>query len=368
MQPIPIGQVLLRLDPAADAAAITGQVSAVALDGRGNLWLGAAPLDGIRRLVPKAASGQSTWRGASAERPTWGDQSPLALAAMFDLPDPGEPMDLTGMARAGDLLWFVGSHASERLSPDPQLTDAQNLHRLTWAEPIHRRACLGHARIKGDRLPQPDELALLPVEDGGNALTRALAQDPHLAAYFAPGPIPMAEHGLSLAGLACGAGRLWIGLSAPVLGGFAVVLEVEPWVEGPGVLGLEPIGPNGRPYRKHLIQLDGRGVQALRWCGDSLLILAGPSASADPSAQPGIYQLRGALTLDADSLTLADDPRMGLIQALAAGSSPGQWPRAMELYDGLGQPGVMVVSGRPQSSIWGAPDGVVADVYALKGV
>jgi hypothetical protein len=368
MQPIPIGQVLLRLDPAADAATITAQVSAVALDGRGNLWLGAAPLDGIRRLVPTAASGQPSWRGVSTERPTWGDQSALALATLFDLPDPGEPMDLTGMARAGDLLWFVGSHASERLSPDPQLTEAQNLRRLTWAEPIHRRACLGRARITGERLPEPDELALLPVEDGGNALTRALAQDPHLGAYFAPGPIPMAEHGLSLAGLACGAGRLWIGLSGPVLGGFAVVLEVEPWAEGAGVIGLEPIGPDGRPYRKHLIQLDGRGVQALRWRGDSLLILAGPGADADAASQAGIYQLRGALTLEADSLTLADDPRLGLLHALPAGSAPGQWPRAMELYDGLGQPGVMVVSAKPQSSGWGAPEGVVADVYALKGL
>jgi len=367
MQPIPIGQVQLRFGQAVDAASIPGQVSAIALDGGGHLWFGAAPLDGLLRLLPTAAGDQTVKRGASSARPGWTDPSALNLATMLDLPNPGESMDLTGLACVGELLWFIGSHAGARLRPDPALSDAQNLERLTWVEPIHRRACLGCAQVRADRLPEPRDLALLPIEDGSNALTRALAKDPHLAAYFAPGPIPMAENGLELAGLGCRAGRLWIGFSGPVLGGFAVVLEVEPRVESPCVLRLEPIGLEGRPYRKYLVDLGGRGVQGLRWQGDSLLILAGPvtDPAADPAAgQPGLYRLRGAAQLSADSLTLADDPRLTLLQPLT-GSLQGDRPRAMERYDGLGRPGVMVVSSALHTSRWGAADGVSAEVFPL---
>ena len=367
MQSTPIGQVWLRLDPVTDAA--TAPVSAIALDGGGNLWFGAAALDGIRRLVPQAFNAVPTAGEASPQRPVWGQPQALDLAAMFELPDPGEPMDLTGMDRAGDLLWFVGSHRGTRLDLDPELGDAQNLTRLTRMEPIHRRACLGSARIEAEGLPEPRDLALLPIGDGGNALTRALYADPHLGPYFAPGPNPTtqaAPHpwvGLGLAGLACRAGRLWIGLSGPVLGGFAVLLEVEPQEERRCVLGLHPIGVDGRPYRKHLVFLHGRGVQALRWQGDTLLILA--AAGADGGGQPGIYALREAAKLGADSLTLADAPRLRLLLPLGDAAKPGNRPFTMELYDRLGQPGVMIVPGNPQSTGSGSPAGVVAEVYAL---
>lgn len=374
MQPIPIGQVLLRFQSAADADAIRDQVSAITLDADGNLWLGATPLDGIRRLTPTPINDQKAGakpsRSKTQPRPTWGDESAVNLAEMFDLPDPGEPTDLAGMARSADRLWFIGSHAGARVSPNPALSDADNLRRLTWVEPIPRRACLGSARIKADRLPEPQDLSLLPIEDGGNVLTRALAADPHLGPYFAPGPIPLAENGLGLAGLACRVGRLWIGLSAPVLGGFAVVLEVEPREASPCVLGLKQIGPGGRPYRKHLVDLKGRGVQDLRWKGDTLLILSGSGAAstADPAAgQPGIYQLREATRLGDDSLTLADDPRLALLQPLVV-CADGDVPQAMELYDGFGQSGVLIAYSSPSYARRVGSDGVLADVFPLTGV
>ncbi|HYN77756.1 MAG TPA: DUF3616 domain-containing protein [Lamprocystis sp. (in: g-proteobacteria)] len=371
MQSTPIGQVLLRLDPATDAAA--GPVSAIALDGGGTLWLGAAALDGIRRLVPQGSGAAPAAGNAVPEGSIWGQPRAVDLGAMFELPDPGDPMDLTGMACAGDRLWFVGSHRGRRLDLDPALSDAQNLNRLSRVEPIHRRACLGHARITATGLPQPRDLALLPIGDGGNHLTRALVTDPHLGPSFTPRLGPLAGDarnacdGPGLAGLAYNAGRLWIGLSAPVLGGFAVLLEIEPREQRRCILGLQPIGVDGRPYRKHLVQINGLGVQALRWHGDSLLILAGGGADG-AAGEPGIYELREASKLRSDSLTLADDPRLGLLLPLAEESTPGGGcPRAMELYDGLGQPGVMVVPGDPGPTGRGAPAGVVADIYALNG-
>ena len=368
MQSTPIGQVLFRLEPATDAA--TAPVSAIALDNGGNLWLGAAALDGIRRLDPQVSGAASATGDAAPARPVWGQSQAVDLGAMFELPDPGDPMDLTGMDHAGDRLWFIGSHRGTRLDLDPELSDAQNLSRLSRVEPIQRRACLGNARITAAGLPQPRDLALLPIGDGGNDLTRALFSDPHLAPSFAPKHGSTVEGGLSgcgvpgLAGLAYNAGRLWIGLSAPVLGGFAVLLEIEPREERRCILGLQPIGVDGRPYRKHLVFLDGLGVQALRWQGDSLLILAGAGAEG-AAGQPGIYQLREAAKLGADSLTLADDARLTLLLPLADPSMHRNRPLTMELYDGLGQPGVMVVPGNPQPTASGSPAGMVADVFPL---
>ena len=276
------------------------------------------------------------------------------------------------MDHAGDRLWFIGSHRGRRLDLDPELSDAQNLSRLSRVEPIQRRACLGHARITAEGLPQPRDLALLPIGDGGNDLTRALLTDPHLGPSFAPRLGSMAVDALNgcegpgLAGLAYNAGRLWIGLSAPVLGGFAVLLEIEPREERRCILGLQPIGVDRRPYRKHLVHLNGLGVQALRWQGDSLLILAGVGAEG-AAGQSGIYQLRDAAKLGADSLTLADDARLTLRLPLADPSTPGNRPLTMELYDGLGQPGVMVVPGTPPTTGSGSP-GVVAEVYVLNAV
>jgi hypothetical protein len=358
MQPIPIGQVLLRFDRSA-AAAAPDQVAAIALDDAGDLWLGAVRWDAILRLTPEAAGGAS-------KRTTWASQAAVEVAAMLDLPDPGDPLDLTGMACTADHLWFIGSHAGTRRLPDPELSDAENLERLRYVEPIHRRALIGRARLKAGRLPEPADLAVLPIGEGGNDLTRVLATDPHLGTRFTPGPVPMAENGLGLAGLACRAGRLWIGLSAPVMGGYAVVLELEPYEERPGVIGLESIGLDGRPYRKHLIDLNGRGVHALRWHNDALLILAGPGPCPSVTAgPPGVYRLREAARLSTDSLIGADDARLTLMLPLAAPASPTECTRAIEVYDGLGKPGLMVVSGKPQARSWGSLEGVSADVYAL---
>lgn len=294
---------------------------------------------------------------------------------MFELPNPGETpnqtMDLTGLDRSGDRLWFIGSQAGTRLSPDPDLSEAENLRRLTRMAPIARRACLGSVRLQGERLPEPQDLALLPIQEdgqeGGNDLLRALAKDPHLGPCAAPGGMATADHGLTVAGLAARSGRVWVGLSGSVLGGFAVLLELEPHELRRCILDLNPIGLGGRPYRKHLIDLKGLGVRALRWRGDDLLILSGPppcQPSHRAAGQPGIYQVRGAISLGDDSLTLAGDPRLELIQPLAA-APEGESPATMELYDGLGQPGVMVAYRNPLTARRVAPDGVLADVFTL---
>jgi hypothetical protein len=61
-------------------------------------------------------------------------------------------------------------------------------------------------------------------------------------------------------GLTVAGERLFLGLRGPVLRGWAVVLEVEPAETGdPSLLKLKKIGPDGRRYRKHFLDLAGWG-------------------------------------------------------------------------------------------------------------
>ena len=72
-------------------------------------------------------------------------------------------------------------------------------------------------------------------------------------------------------------------MRGPVLRGWTVILEVEPnAVDGdPSTLQLKKIGPGGRRYRKHFLQLGGLGIRDLCRDGPDLLILAGPTMDLD---------------------------------------------------------------------------------------
>ena len=75
------------------------------------------------------------------------------------------------------------------------------------------------------------------------------------------------------------------------------MLEVQPVrAEPPGahanLLTLAPIGPGGRLYRRHFLDLAGNGVRDLCWEGGDLLILAGPTMALD--APPQIFRWRKA--------------------------------------------------------------------------
>jgi len=67
------------------------------------------------------------------------------------------------------------------------------------------------------------------------------------------------------------------------LRGWAIILEVVPEEDkdDSAKLKLKSIGSNGRPYRKHFLQLGGLGVRDLCVQGDDLLILAGPAMVLD---------------------------------------------------------------------------------------
>jgi hypothetical protein len=65
------------------------------------------------------------------------------------------------------------------------------------------------------------------------------------------------------------------------LRGIAVVLEIAVEDDGAGGLALQPVGPDGRTWRKHFLDLGGNGIRDLHRAGEDVLILAGPTAAID---------------------------------------------------------------------------------------
>jgi Protein of unknown function (DUF3616) len=246
----------------------------------------------------------------------------IDLSRWFDLPKPpsGDPskkvkeIDLEGIDVGTDLagervLWLIGSHSHKRGKAAPNETVAENLEKLGKVEPDDNRQLLGYLPLGKDEEkpriavdgPKPGEARAAQLH--GNASTSdlltALAGDPLFSRFCGAGSaIPGKDNGVDIEGLACApGGRLLVGLRGPVLRGIAVVLEVQPVrAEPPGahadLLTLAPIGPGGRLYRRHFLDLAGNGVRDLCWDGGDLLILAGPTMSLD--APPQIFRWREA--------------------------------------------------------------------------
>jgi hypothetical protein len=331
-------------------------LSAVALDADNNLWVASDEKAGVERLRP-------------ADRGVFADHQFFDLVNAFDLaaPDDAGEIDIEGMDVEGKALWVTGSHTSTRKKPKGK-ADREDLVRLSKVIRKPNRYVLGRIPLPGGA---PDGTAArLPFTEYGNALTEALRADPHLGPFLSvPGPdgnsiqLASKENGFDIEGLAVRGDRVFLGLRGPVLSGWAALLiEIEPKDAGNGALALEPIGRGGRPYRKHLVDLDGMGVRDLCWSENDLLILGGPTL--DLTGLQTLWRLRDAAGLDDDTITDGDDgdltPLFDLPMVRGADKAEG-----IAVYKGLGEPGVMIVYDAPSSGR--KPDGetLLGDVFRL---
>jgi len=161
----------------------------------------------------------------------------------------GDEADLEGVARIGDVVWWIGSHD----------------------------------RGKGTT-PRPARQRLAPVRLGDETITAAgsLRTDllSRLAAHEALAPVLAATEGhtskhpdgLSIEGLAASDDGLWIGFRAPLRHGHALVVPVR------DPAGAAEVGP---PV---WLDLSGRGVRAMERVGDALYLVAGPVDGGGPFA------------------------------------------------------------------------------------
>ena len=221
---------------------------------------------------------------------SFGDHRQFVLDELVDLPAGGDgEMDIEGLCADDGFLWIVGSHSRKRSKPKRDENDrTEALQKMEEIEREPNRYFLGRiplveealglftpARSNGGR-----QAAWLKLGKRRSALERWLAGDLHLGPFLS---IPSKENGFDVEGLAVRGSRVWLGLRGPVLRGHAVVLDLELKQKAPDRLKGRRVD-GGRRYRKHLLDTRGLGIRDMRFDGDDLLLLVGPTMSLEGPA------------------------------------------------------------------------------------
>lgn len=264
----------------AEGGLVHTNLSGAAFSGPDWLWVAGDEACAVDRLRRLPAVGE--------ERLRFGEPTEFPLADLLDLPGaPDDEADLEGMALADGWLWVVGSHGWKRKNARPGRSDADNAKRLAKLSLDGNRRLLACLPVETDAQGRP--VLSRRAADGRvarrldgdarhNALTRLLADDPHLGPYMA---IPGKDNGFDIEGLALQGSRLLMGLRGPVLRGWSLLLEIAVEPKGDSGLKLAPLDASGLKLRKHFLPLEGLGVRDLLWTGEDLRILAGPTMVLD---------------------------------------------------------------------------------------
>ena len=262
-------------------------------------------------------------RGGGGE-PGYGGHTRFALGDYLRLPEPPreckiDEVDVEGLDYGGGYLWLVGSHSFKRKAPRKEESTEGNAGRLAKVSAGGNRFLLARIPVvkSGGTYTLEKEAgddgerrtaAQLRGDGKGNDLTRALRKDEHLGSFLAA-RIPGKDNGFDVEGLAAAGERVFVGLRGPVLRGWAAILELALEEEGrdASTLKLRKIGPGGRRYRKHFLDLGGLGIRDLCAQGADLLILAGPSMDLDGPA--AVFRWEGGAQAAGESLVFAETVR-----------------------------------------------------------
>jgi hypothetical protein len=224
--------------------AIRLELSALSFHGR-SLWLSNDELATVERLLLQDDS-------------SFGEHRFFALADMLDLPEGAEGrMDIEGLEvdPAGPWLWVVGSHSLTRAKASPGKHDAgECFARLTEIRRERNRHFLGRIPLVAVDERGTFELREQAPATNGSCGRRAaclgsdvsldavLAGDPHIAPFMA---VPAKENGFDVEGVVARGERVLVGLRGPVLGRWAVLIELMFEETGPGRLEPKPLGDAG---------------------------------------------------------------------------------------------------------------------------
>lgn len=261
------------LDDADEDKRRIDNVSAAAFDGR-HLWTAADEGISFQRLTRRDARFEAA--------------RSFDLADYFDgYPPEGEDeADLEGLAFNEGRLWMTGSHALVRKKPDKQKTE-----KLLGKRPSKRelaRTLLGFVEIDEHGEPKAGSGRALPAGDAAGSLIAELARDWEELERAIKRPAK--ENGLDVEGIAAQGNRVFLGLRGPVIGPYAIVLEIEVEIAGTGLGIARGEGPACRP---HLIDTGGLGVRDLAMHGNGLIVLAGPTLDMEGPFE--IYLARSPL-------------------------------------------------------------------------
>lgn len=353
--PFLLNRVLLQFQPR--SADIIHQLSAIATTPDGNLWLGSDELNTIERLT-------------LVEPTVYGNHQSFAVGKYLPLRGEDE-IDVEGMDYANGYLWFTGSHSPKRKQPKGKNSD-KDIERLAEVSIELNRYLIARIPVQDGELvkscPHPKKsdrtltAACLQTTENGNLLMEALKRDRHLGAYLA-NALPSKENGFDIEGLAIRHHRLFLGLRGPVLRGWAVILEVEMEESDPETLTLKPIGKDKQLYKKHFLELNGLGIREIVFCGDDLIILAGPTMELEGEMR--LFRLKHLLKQEGDSLTSQASGNLRVLFDLpfTIGHDHAEGlaiARCFNQVDGL-----MVVYDSPNPVRAIQPDAILADIFQL---
>jgi hypothetical protein len=344
-----------------DAARATGthtNLSAVRSDGPA-LWVAGDETATIERLVADDP----------VEPRRYADQTSFRLADLVELPgaDADQEADIEGLARHGHFLWAIGSHSLRRRRIKARHSGDAALRRLTKITGQANRQLLARIPVRDvDGLPTlVRELDVAGTThraasfgSHGSNLRDILAGDEHLAPFV---PIPGKDNGLDVEGIAVAGERVYLGLRGPVLRGWAVVLELRPDVgpDAPDGLVLRPF-EGGRPYRTHVLRMDGLGVRDLCPHGQDLLVLAGPTMDLDGPVH--VFRWHGALAADTPQVVRDDMLTRELDLPYQAGADHAE---GIGLIGPPGEERLLVVYDSPSPARMSSDGCVTADIVVL---
>jgi hypothetical protein len=285
----------------------------VAVFANNYLWVASDETTSIERL--------STKDGAIFD-----DHKTFPLGDLIKLPAVGtgfdQEIDIEGMAYDGNYLWIVGSHSIKRknLKKEDTGSTEKKIKKLTKLESDGNRYLLARIPLienekSGEIEPRKSSpeatprlfAAQLAGDTRSNDLTNALKDTDNREDHNHIGPflsIPSKDNGFDIEGLAIAGDKIFIGLRGPVLRGWAIILEVSV-SESDSALTLKQIGPDSQLYKKHFLQLEGKGIREMSVLGSDLLILAGPSMDMDGPVS--VFRWRDAVNASSESLIWKED-------------------------------------------------------------
>ncbi|MCT7964329.1 DUF3616 domain-containing protein [Laspinema sp. D1] len=351
-----LSRILLKFDP--ETQERVGDLSAVTFTPDGSLWVGSDELLTLERL-------------SLIEPYVYGNHEPFEIGEFIELFNNEDEIDIEGMDYSEGYLWFTGSHSTKRKKPKGKSPE-KDISRLAQVKTEANRYLLARIPIQGGIPVQgcPDPLngdrqltaASVQKTETGNILIDALEKDVHFGSIIAS-ELPSKENGLDIEGLAVRGSKILMGFRGPVLRGWAVIIQLEVEESEPGILTLKEIGPEGRLYKKHFLDLSGLGIREICLDGDDLIVLAGPTLDLDGGMK--MFRLTGVFEREGDTLIAQDETELKVLFDLPfkLGTDRGE---GLALMPCLGQPNsLLVVYDSPDPARIVNNDSVFGDVFRL---
>jgi hypothetical protein len=365
-------KILCNPDSENDLEEIVKNLSGIVLSHNGKyLWAGTDEFQTIERFtrLENGAFGEHKWFKFKN--------------FIDDFDDDRGEVDVEGLDYSDGYLWVIGSHSSKRkkvkIASDKFKIEGRELKQVKREE---NRYLLARIPVNeaGEIDNQSPERAWLKRNGSNNSLLEALATDEYLdltesiesndrdstLAQEFYSYLPSKENGLDIEGLAVRGHKIAIGLRGPVLRGIAILLEIEVEAGSSHELKLKTIGNDGRQYKRHFLDLDGRGIRELCWAEnrDSLLILAGPTMDLDGTHS--LFRLDNPFDLADNSLSSQKNQQLKYLGDIPHGQQEDR-AEGVALYEG--GKSILVVYDRPaeEKLILDKEDivGVRADVFSL---